>query len=152
MQTDSRDGTLSWSASTIRSGIARLQTRVASYRLGIKAALVALVLAFALTQPTTAQEAVGTVYCDTTVEQGIDVVFGAIAGLGLPATMLYMVRGGINYMRAGGRPKKKDRARDQFLMAGVGFAIIVLALAAPGIVSKLGGQLGFSFSACVRPF
>lgn len=113
--------------------------------------VVVLALVVVLSEPATAQDGVGAVYCDTRVEQGIDVVFGAIAGLGLPATMLYVIRGGLNYMRAGGRPQQREEAREQLLMAGTGFAIIILALAAPGIVTKLGGELGFGFSDCVHP-
>lgn len=115
-------------------------------------ALLGIVVAIAAVEPASAQESIGTVYCGTTVKDGIDTVFSAVAGLGLPATMFYMMRGGVSYMRAGHRPQKKDEARDQFTMAAVGFGIIVLALAAPGIIGKFGGQLGFSFLECVRPF
>lgn len=38
----------------------------------------------------TAQSDVGDVYCGTGVETGITIVFGAIAGLGLPATGFYV--------------------------------------------------------------
>lgn len=102
--------------------------------------------------PVSAQQSVGSVYCDTAVEAGIDMVFGAIAGLGLPVTLLYIARGGVNYMRAGGRPQRKDDAREQVVMAGVGFGVVLLALAAPELIDKFGSQLGFGFSDCVQPF
>lgn len=109
-------------------------------------------LAVVAVEPASAQVNVGAVYCGTVVERGIDMVFGAVAGLGLPVTLFYLVRGGVNYMRAGGRPQKKDEAREQVLLAGVGFGIVLFALAAPELIAKFGSQLGFGFSNCVRPF
>jgi len=122
-----------------------------SSRLPTAAMFVALLMLVAV-EPASAQESVGSVYCDTVVERGIDMVFGAIAGLGLPVTLFYIIRGGVNYMRAGGRPQRKDDAREQVLMAGVGFGIVLLALAAPELIDKFGSQLGFGFSECVQPF
>ncbi|EMA26765.1 hypothetical protein [Haloarcula argentinensis] len=48
------------------------------------------------------QTDVGNIYCDTAVEDGVDVVFGALAGLGLPATMVFVGRSGLSYMRCVG--------------------------------------------------
>lgn len=124
---------------------------VQSSQLPTAAMFVALLMLIAV-EPASAQESVGSVYCDTVVERGIDMVFGAIAGLGLPVTLFYIIRGGVSYMRAGGRPQRKDDAREQVLMAGVGFGIVLLALAAPELIDKFGSQLGFGFSDCVQPF
>ncbi|WP_440992398.1 pilin [Haloarchaeobius baliensis] len=99
-----------------------------------------------------APDDVGNVYCDTGVETGIDLVFGAVAGLGLPATGYYMSKGGLSYMRAGGNPEKKNQAKERLVMSGVGFAIVVLALLSPELVDKIGSQMGFGFSDCVKPF
>ena len=99
-----------------------------------------------------AQDDVGNVYCDTGVETGIDLVFGAVAGLGLPATGYYMSKGGLSYMRAGGNPEKKNKAKERLVMSAVGFGIVVLALLSPELVDKIGTQMGFGFSDCVKPF
>lgn len=110
-----------------------------------------LVLVFA-TAPVAAQTAIGDLYCGTGVETGIDIIFGAIAGLGLPVTMLYLAKGGLDYMRTGANLERRSQARDQLVMAGLGFGVIVLALIAPGIITKVGGLMGFTFSSCVQPF
>ena len=99
-----------------------------------------------------AQSSVGDVYCGTGVETGIGIVFGAVAGLGLPATGFYVGRAGLSYMRAGGNPEKKNQAKEQLVMSGVGFGIIVLALISPELIDKVGSQMGFGFSDCVKPF
>ncbi|MFD1648045.1 pilin [Haloarchaeobius litoreus] len=99
-----------------------------------------------------AQEDVGNVYCDTGVETGIDLVFGAVAGLGLPATAYYLSKGGLSYMRAGGNPEKKNQAKNRLVMSAIGFGIVVLALLSPELVDKIGSQMGFGFSDCVKPF
>jgi len=57
--------------------------------------------------PAAAQNQVGDVYCNTGVATGIDLVFGAIAGLGLPATAFYIGTAGLSYMRAGGNPEEE---------------------------------------------
>lgn len=95
---------------------------------------------------------VGTIYCGTGVETGIDIVFSALAGLGLPATGIYTGVAGLKYMRAGGNPEKKNKAKEGLVRAGMGFAIVVLALISPELVDKVGSQMGFSFSNCVKPF
>jgi hypothetical protein len=102
--------------------------------------------------PAAAQSDVGDVYCDTGVETGIDLVFSAVAGLGLPATMFYTGKSGLAYMRAGGNPERKNAAKEKLVMSGIGFAIVVLALIAPEIIDKVGSQIGFTFSDCVKPF
>ncbi|WP_229380279.1 pilin [Haloterrigena salifodinae] len=99
-----------------------------------------------------AQSDVGNVYCGTGVETGIGLVFGAVAGLGLPATGFYVGRAGLSYMRAGGNPEKKNRAKEKLVMSGIGFGIIVLALISPELIDKIGSQMGFGFSDCVKPF
>ncbi|WP_049911938.1 pilin [Natrinema limicola] len=99
-----------------------------------------------------AQSSVGDVYCGTGVETGIGIVFGAVAGLGLPATGFYVGRAGLSYMRAGGNPEKKNQAKERLVMSGVGFGIIVLALISPELIDKVGSQMGFGFSDCVKPF
>ncbi|PCR90304.1 hypothetical protein CP557_06985 [Natrinema ejinorense] len=98
-----------------------------------------------------AQSNVGDVYCGTGVETGINIVFGALAGLGLPATAFFVGRSGLSYMRAGGNPEKKNKAKEKLVMSVIGFGIIVLALVSPELIDKIGSQMGFSFSNCVKP-
>ncbi|GAB7011414.1 pilin [Halorubrum trueperi] len=102
--------------------------------------------------PAAAQSQVGDVYCDTGVATGIDLVFGAVAGLGLPATGFYTGKAGLSYMRAGGNPEKKNDAKEKLVMSGIGFGIVTLALVSPELIDKVGSQMGFSFSDCVKPF
>ena len=111
-----------------------------------------LLLLIAAVGPATAQSDVGNVYCGTGVETGIGIVFGAVAGLGLPATGFYVGRAGLSYMRAGGNPEKKNQAKEKLVMSGIGFGIIVLALISPELIDKVGSQMGFGFSDCVKPF
>jgi len=102
--------------------------------------------------PAAAQTGVGDVYCGTGVETGVDLVFSALVGLGLPATAFFVGRSGLSYMRAGGNPEKKNSAKEKLVMSGVGFGIIVLALISPELIDKVGSQMGFGFSDCVKPF
>jgi len=102
--------------------------------------------------PAAAQSQIGDVYCGTGVDTGISLVFGAIAGLGLPATGLYTGKAGLSYMRAGGNPERKNDAKEKLVMSGVGFGIVVLALVSPELIDKVGSQMGFGFSDCVKPF
>lgn len=102
--------------------------------------------------PAAASSTVGNVYCDTGVSAGIDLIFGAVAGLGLPITGLYTGKAGLSYMTAGGNPEKKSNAKDQLVMSGIGFGIVVLALVSPELIDKVGSQMGFGFSDCVKPF
>ncbi|WP_226043274.1 pilin [Natrinema sp. DC36] len=111
-----------------------------------------LLLLIVAVGPATAQSDVGDVYCGTGVETGIGIVFGAVAGLGLPATGFYVGRAGLSYMRAGGNPEKKNQAKEKLVMSGIGFGIIVLALISPELIDKVGSQMGFGFSDCVKPF
>ena len=91
-------------------------------------------------------------YCNTGVATGIDLVFGAVAGLGFPAAGYYTGKAGLSYMRAGGNPEKKNEAKEKLVMAGIGFGIVVLALISPELIDKVGSQMGFGFSDCVKPF
>lgn len=102
--------------------------------------------------PAAAQSQVGDVYCDTGVATGIDLVFGAVAGLGLPATGFYTGKAGLSYMRAGGNPERKNQAKEKLVMSGIGFGIVTLALISPELIDKVGSQMGFGFSDCVKPF
>ncbi|WP_255681498.1 pilin [Natrinema sp. SYSU A 869] len=111
-----------------------------------------LVFLIVISGSVAAQSEVGDVYCGTGVETGIGIVFGAVAGLGLPATGFYVGRSGLSYMRAGGNPEKKNQAKERLVMSGIGFGIIVLALISPELIDKVGSQMGFGFSDCVRPF
>ena len=129
----------------LRADWSRLRSRVFLLTAGV-AFLVAAV------GPAAAQNQVGDVYCNTGVETGITLVFGAVAGLGLPATGFYTGRAGLSYMRAGGNPEKKNEAKEKLVMAGLGFGIVCLALVSPELVNKVGSQMGFGFSNCVRPF
>lgn len=96
--------------------------------------------------------AIGSVYCGTAVADGIGLLFGALAALGLPAAMFFTGRSGLKYMRATGNPNKKNQARTDLILSGVGFMVIVLAITAPELIDKMGSTLGFSFSKCVKPF
>nr|WP_280513034.1 pilin [Natrinema pellirubrum] len=130
------------------------QLRTLSARATSKAPPVAMWISFLviMTGSAAAQSDVGDVYCGTGVETGITIVFGAIAGLGLPATGFYVCRAGLSYMRAGGNPEKKNTAKERLVMSGVGFGIIVLALISPELIDNVGSQMGFEFSSCVQPF
>lgn len=112
----------------------------------------ALVLLGVSTGTVSAQSAIGDVYCGTGVETGIDLLFGALLGLGLPASILYIGKSGLDYMRAGGNPERVQMARNQLVMSGVGFGLLVLALISPGLIDKVGSAIGFTFSSCVQPF
>lgn len=99
-----------------------------------------------------AQTDVGNIYCGTAVEAGIDVVFGAIAGLGLPATMVFVGRSGLSYMRASGNPNQQNEARRDLILSLVGLGVVVLAIVSPELITKFGDNVGFGFSDCVAPF
>ncbi|MDL0125731.1 pilin [Halobacterium salinarum] len=124
----------------------------AASRLPKQAALIVVFLILFAVEPAAAQTQVGDVYCGTGVDTGIDLVFGAIAGLGLPATGFYTGKAGLSYMRAGGNPEKKNDAKEKLVMSGIGFGIVVLALISPTLIDKVGSQMGFGFSDCVKPF
>jgi hypothetical protein len=130
---------------SIHHGVRRVSANTLSGLIGIAFILLA-------TGTAAAQDDVGNVYCDTGVETGIDLVFGAVAGLGLPATAFYLSKGGLSYMRAGGNPEKKNKAKQRLVMSAIGFGIVVLALLSPELVDKIGTQMGFGFSDCVKPF
>jgi len=99
-----------------------------------------------------AQTDLGSIYCGTAVEDGIGTVFGAIAALGLPATMIFVGRSGISYMRSSGNPNQQMEARKDLILSMVGLGIVVLAIVSPELISKFGDQLGFGFSDCVKPY
>jgi hypothetical protein len=99
-----------------------------------------------------AQTDLGSIYCGTAVEDGIGAVFGAIAALGLPATMIFVGRSGISYMRSSGNPNQQMEARKDLILSMVGLGIVVLAIVSPELISKFGDQLGFGFSDCVKPY
>ncbi len=98
------------------------------------------------------QTDVGNIYCDTAVEDGVNVVFGALAGLGLPATMVFVGRSGLSYMRASGNPNQQNEARRDLILSLVGLGVVVLAIVAPELITKFGDNVGFGFSDCVTPF
>lgn len=129
----------------LRTDRSRLRSRTLLLTAGVAFLMVAV-------GPAAAQNQVGDVYCNTGVETGITLVFGAVAGLGLPATGFYTGRAGLSYMRAGGNPEKKNEAKEKLVMAGLGFGIVCLALVSPELIDKVGSQMGFGFSSCVRPF
>jgi len=84
----------------LKATLTRAPPRVISLSMGIAFLVVAV-------GPAAAQNQVGDVYCNTGVATGIDLVFGAIAGLGLPATAFYIGTAGLSYMRAGGNPERR---------------------------------------------
>ncbi|MCU4743334.1 pilin [Halobacteria archaeon AArc-xg1-1] len=133
------------SSSYLQTPIVSTSPRVLSLTVWVGVLLV-------MTSTATAQSNVGDVYCGTGVETGITIVFGAIAGLGLPATGYYLTKSGLDYMRAGGNPEKKNTAKQELVMSGIGFGIIVIALISPELIDNIGSQMGFSFSDCVKPF
>ena len=137
--------TASQISSRLQPALTRAPPRVVSLAMGLAFLVVAV-------GPAAAQNQVGDVYCDTGVATGIDLVFGAVAGLGLPATGFYTGKAGLSYMRAGGNPEKKNDAKEKLVMSGIGFGIVVLALVSPELIDKVGSQMGFGFSDCVKPF
>jgi len=124
----------------LKATLTRAPPRVISLSMGIAFLVVAV-------GPAAAQNQVGDVYCNTGVATGIDLVFGAIAGLGLPATAFYIGTAGLSYMRAGGNPEKKNDAKEKLVMSGIGFGIVV-ALVSPELIDKVGSQMGFGFRLC----
>jgi len=135
--------------STIKRRTRAVLAHVPSWTVSLIMGLAFLVVAVG---PAAAQSQIGDVYCDTGVATGIDLVFGAVAGLGLPATSFYTGKAGLSYMRAGGNPEKKNEAKEKLVMAGIGFGIVTLALVSPELIDKVGSQMGFGFSDCVKPF
>ncbi len=129
----------------LKTILARAPPRFVSLSMGLAFLVIAV-------GPAAAQSQVGDVYCDTGVATGIDLVFGAVAGLGLPATGFYTGKAGLSYMRAGGNPEKKNDAKEKLVMSGIGFGIVTLALISPELIDKVGSQMGFGFSDCVKPF
>lgn len=99
-----------------------------------------------------AQSDLGSIYCGTSVEDGIGVIFGAIIALGLPATMVFVGRSGMSYMRSSGNPNQQMEARKDLILSVVGFGIIMLAIVSPELIDKLGTEIGFGFSDCVKPY
>ena len=130
---------------TLKTALSYTSPRIISLAVGLTFLVVAVA-------PAAAQSQVGDVYCNTGVATGIDLVFGAVAGLGLPATSFYTGKAGLSYMRAGGNPEKKNEAKEKLVMAGIGFGIVTLALVSPELIDKVGSQMGFGFSECVKPF
>ena len=129
----------------LKAAFTHAPPRVSSLSMGLAFLIVAV-------GPAAAQSQVGDVYCGTGVATSIDLVFGAVAGLGLPATGFYTSKAGLSYMRAGGNPERKNKAKEKLVMSGVGFGIVVLALISPTLIDKVGSQMGFGFSDCVKPF
>ncbi|MCD2205074.1 pilin [Halobacterium sp. KA-6] len=127
----------------------RVATQGSTWSIQVAVGIAFLALAVG---PAAAASNVGSVYCDTGVATGIDLIFGAVAGLGLPITGLYTGKAGLSYMTAGGNPEKKNKAKDQLVMSGIGFGIVVLALVSPELIDNVGSQMGFGFSECVKPF
>ncbi|ELZ88838.1 hypothetical protein C453_01205 [Haloferax elongans ATCC BAA-1513] len=135
--------------SLLTAWLPSLSSQVPTHCVSLAMGLAFLMVAVA---PAAAQSELGSVYCDTNVETGITMIFGAVAGLGLPATGYYMGKSGLAYMRAGGNPERKNNAKEKLVMSGIGFGIVVLALTSPELVDKVGSQMGFGFSQCVKPF
>jgi len=102
------------------------------------------------TGPAAARE-LGKVYCDTSVDSLITLVFGALVGIGIPATMFYVGRSGLSYMRASGNPNQQNEARRDLILSVTGFGVILLAIVSPEIASKFFEQTSNSISPCVRP-
>ena len=98
-----------------------------------------------------AQTTFGDTYCGTSVEGLLDVTFGALVGLGLPATMFYVGRSGLSYMRASGNPNQQNEARKDLILSMTGFGVILLAIVSPELISKFATQANFTFSDCVNP-
>jgi hypothetical protein len=111
-----------------------------------------LLLATLFSGAAMAQTDLGSIYCDTAVEDGINVVFGAVIGLGLPATMVFVGRSGMSYMRSSGNPNQQMEARKDLILSMVGLGVVMLAIVSPELISKFGDQIGFGFSDCVKPY
>jgi len=84
----------------LKATLTRAPPRVISLSMGIAFLVVAV-------GPAAAQNQVGDVYCNTGVATGIDLVFGAIAGLGLPATA-FLHRDGWPLVHAGWRQSREE--------------------------------------------
>lgn len=132
-----------------RNTLDTLAKTVPSHAAHISMALVFLTL---VTAPVGAQSDLGSVWCGTGVDTGANIIIGGLAGLVLPATMLFMIRAGLSYERAGGNPEKKNEAKNQLVMSAVGFIIVALAVLSPAIIDNIGSQMGFGFADCMYPF
>jgi len=115
-----------------------------------RAARFSLVL-FLFSGTAMAQTTLGDTYCGTSVEGLLDVTFGALVGLGLPATMFYVGRSGLSYMRASGNPNQQNEARKDLILSMTGFGVILLAIVSPELISKFASAANFTFSDCVNP-
>ncbi|MBX0288536.1 pilin [Halomicroarcula sp. F28] len=98
-----------------------------------------------------AQTTIGDTYCGTSVEGLLDVTFGALVGLGLPATMFYVGRSGLSYMRASGNPNQQNEARKDLILSMTGFGVILLAIVSPELIDKFASAASVQFSDCVKP-
>jgi len=123
--------------------------RIVYSRSLLSSSVTLLLVLIVLVEPAAAQ--MGGVYCGTNVETGIDLVFGALIGLGLPFGMFSVGKSGLKYMRAEGNPEQQNAARKDLIMSGVGFGILIAAIISPEILSKVGSEMGFAFSDCVKP-
>ena len=151
MSTRTNDSNESQSQSTL---YARAKRRLAKAWLtpGVRPATQLLLILTLFAGSALGQTDVGDIYCGTAVESGINVVFGALAGLGLPATMVFVGRSGLSYMRASGNPNQQNEARRDLILSLVGLGVVVLAIVAPELITKFGNNVGFGFSDCVTPF
>jgi hypothetical protein len=131
---------------------AQLRLWQASQSPAVKLSVLVLLGVTFFTGPAMAQTEIGDLYCGTAVETGINIVFGAIIALGLPAAMFFVGRSGLGYMRSTGDPQQQMEARKDLILSGVGFMIIVLAIISPQLISNLAEDLSFSFSECVKPW
>jgi len=129
--------------------VATVLSRIAANRNLAKTFMTVCLATIVLVEPAAAQ--MGDIYCGTNVETGIDLVFGGLIGLGVPAGMFYVGRSGLSYMRAQGNPEQRERARRDLVMSGVGFGVLILAIISPELVDKFGSNMGFAISDCVKP-
>ncbi|KOX93208.1 hypothetical protein AMS69_12290 [Haloarcula rubripromontorii] len=151
MSTRTQNSTASTSESTLY-GHAKRRLADAWLTPGVRETTQLLLILTLFAGSAMGQTDVGNIYCDTAVEDGVNVVFGALAGLGLPATMVFVGRSGLSYMRASGNPNQQNEARRDLILSLVGLGVVVLAIVAPELITKFGDNVGFGFSDCVTPF
>jgi len=130
---------------------AKLRASQAVWSSTLRRSLQAYLVLGMFTAPAAAQE-IGDAYCGTPVEDFLFLVFSMLVGLGLPATMLYVGRSGLSYMRASGNPNQQNEARRDLILSFTGFGIIMLAIVSPEIMDKFFAETGgVSMSDCVMP-
>lgn len=133
---------------TIKSKVAQITKSTKTRTLAVTTYLMMALM----TGTASAQTELGSIYCDTSIETLIGTFFGALMGLALPVTLLYMAFAGFKYTRAGGNPEKEQEAKQKLYYSGMGLVIIIAVFVVPEVANKLFSTVGMGFSSCVTPF